>query len=255
MQENVLGLIGFPLSHSWSAKYFAAKFDKENIVGWEYKTFPLEHIQDLPELLKAEKNLRGLNVTIPHKESVMPLLDSLSDAARDIGAVNTIRIERIQGQIKTTGYNTDVVGLEKSLEKHKVKLQGNVLILGTGGASKAAAWVCRKHTQQVFFATRSKRAEDQITYTELAQRTLSDFPLIINCTPLGMYPNTEEMPPLPYATLSNQNTLFDLIYNPQTTRFMEQGIQKGCKVIGGLHMLEQQAEAAWEIWNKEIKVS
>lgn len=249
MKKNLLGLIGFPLSHSWSARYFAAKFEKENIAGWDYKAFPLEHIQELPKLIETQENLRGLNVTIPHKEAVLPLLDEVSESARKIGALNTIKIERERGKIRTTGFNTDVTGLEKTFEKHKLDGGGNALILGTGGAAKAAAWVCLQYSKEVFFATRNPRVEGQLSYDEL--HSLEDFPLIINCTPVGMYPETEALPPLPYPTLSKHHILLDLIYNPPITRFMQEGIARGCKAIGGLHMLEQQAEAAWRIWNSE----
>ncbi len=248
--EKLFGLIGFPLSHSFSAGYFARKFEKENITNCRYNPFPLEKISSFPELIQLNPNLVGLNVTIPHKETIIPFLDELSNSAREAGAVNTIKIFRHGSEIYTKGYNTDIHGFEQSLLHNNVKLPANSLILGTGGASKAAEWVLKKHGCQITFVSRKPVKKNTVSWEELNKSTISHFELIINTTPLGMYPNIDEYPPLPYDTAENTHTFFDLIYNPAETAFLKKAKVRGCKVINGLFMLEQQAEKAWEIWNR-----
>jgi len=243
-----LGLIGYPLSHSFSAKYFNNKFIEEGIKDYEYKTYPLESIASLQDLLKAEPELIGLNVTIPYKEAVIKLLDELDDRAAKIGAVNVIKIN--QGRLK--GFNTDYLGFKKSL--HSLipnNFNEKALIMGTGGASKAVRLVLEN--LGIAYQHLSRSAEKGITYEAFQKNPdqLKAFKLLINCTPLGTYPNIEQKPNLPYEQLTSEHYLFDLVYNPKITAFLQSGLDQGAKVINGYDMLVGQAEAAWEIWQKE----
>lgn len=247
--EKIYGLIGYPLSHSFSAAYFTKKFATENIDSSRYLNFPLENISEVVGLINTQPYLKGLNVTIPHKESVIPFLDEMSDSALETGAVNTIKINHRDGQIATKGYNTDVYGFEKSLETFKVDIPNRTLILGTGGASKAVEWVMNRHESELIFATRNPIAENHISYEDIDGEMLRTFQLVVNTTPLGMHPNQEGFPPLPYEAALNSCTFFDLIYNPAETLFLRKAKIQGCKTINGLYMLEQQAEKSWEIWN------
>ncbi len=237
-----LGLIGYPLSHSFSKGYFAEKFRKENISGFIYDTYPLENIEQIEKLFQT-KNLIGLNVTIPYKEAVLPYLDQLDQTASEIGAVNTIKI---QNGIKT-GYNTDCYGFEKSfipqLESHHRK----ALILGTGGASKAVVYILNQLGISYKYVSRTKQ-KDFLTYEDISPELIKEFSVIINTTPLGMYPKTETLPQLPYEALTARHYLYDLVYNPELTAFLQKGIDKNSKVKNGLDMLHLQAEKAWEIW-------
>lgn len=239
------GLIGYPLSHSFSKKYFTEKFEKE---GWskdfQYDLFPIKKVEDLKNILHLHPELKGLNVTIPHKQSVMTLLDDLDESASIIGAVNTIKIDGG----KTKGYNTDIIGFEQSLRNFlgdtAIK---NALILGTGGAGKAVAHVL--NLMDIAFSWVSRgNSEEVLNYSNLKER-LKDFQLLINTTPLGTAPNVEECPDIPYHELTNEHFLFDLVYNPAITAFMKKGLEAHCKVVNGLEMLHLQADAAWKIWN------
>lgn len=243
------GLIGYPLGHSFSKKYFSEKFEKEGIKA-EYELYPLEDIEELPALVKSTKGLEGINVTIPYKESVMKFLDEVDEKATAIGAVNTIKIRK--GKLK--GYNTDYVGFKTSL----IKFIGpnptpkHALILGTGGASKAVQTALSD--LEIPYTVVSRRPHnDELSYQHLnspAPQYLSTYKLIINTTPLGMAPKIESLPDLPYNQLSTDHFLYDLVYNPLLTAFMQKGIEAKCWVKNGLEMLYGQAEAAWDIWNK-----
>ena len=242
------GLIGYPLSHSFSEKYFANKFEREGIKETIYSAHPLENINQFADLLKANPELIGLNVTIPYKEQIIPLLDELEPKAKEIGAVNTIKIEGG----KLIGYNTDYFGFKDSLVKFigPNPMPEKALILGTGGASKAVEHVLKDLEVEYQFVSR-KGSETTITYEELNQgSTLNGHCLIINSTPLGTHPNVEELPNLPYEQLTTNHFLFDLVYNPLVTAFMQKGIDAKCWVKNGLEMLHGQAEKAWEIWNQ-----
>lgn len=253
------GLIGQKLGHSWSQAYFREKFRRETITECSYSLFPLRSIEELPALVSRYRNLRGLNVTIPYKEQVMPFLDGLSDTARSIGAVNTILIERDKAGsvVRLTGHNTDAYGFEESLGINGLikPLAGEgALVLGTGGASKAVCWVLKKLGWTITMVSRSVAPGGQaggaiINYSELNDETMDRHTLIVNTTPLGMYPNVAGFPDIPYKKLTDRHILYDLVYNPETTKFMMMGQKAGCKVIGGLTMLELQAEKAWEIWS------
>jgi shikimate dehydrogenase len=250
--EKLYGLIGYPLSHSFSANYFARKFKTENIPYSKYLNFPIDDISDFPGLINEHVNLKGLNVTIPYKELILPYLDEISLAAKEIGAVNTIKIIRSAGaDVFTRGYNTDVFGFEESLKVYNVPHPKRALILGTGGASKAVEWVLKQYQTEIIFATRSPMSDNHIAYQDINESHIQSFQLVVNTTPLGMYPDKEKCPPLPYHCANPETTFFDLIYNPAETLFMKKAKERNCKTINGLFMLEQQAEKAWQIWTNQ----
>lgn len=249
---KLYGLIGYPLSHSFSKGYFAQKFEQEQIENVRYENFPIEKMEKLPSLFKSQPNLLGLNVTIPYKKAVIPYLDELSDSAAAIGAVNTIKV----ADGKRFGFNTDEIGFRKSLlellatypnEIHEL----NALVLGTGGAAKAIIYVLDQLNIQYKIVSRSSNKGD-LTYEQVKESTLKNHLLIINTTPLGMYPNIDAAPILPYAALSNQHFLYDLVYNPRETLFLKYGRAQEAKVMNGLKMLHLQAEASWKIWNEGV---
>jgi shikimate dehydrogenase len=239
------GLIGYPLSHSFSKKYFTEKFERESIQDHEYDLFPIDKITQLPLLLQAEIDLKGLNVTIPYKEQVIPFLDELTEVVKEIQACNCIRI--LNG--KLIGYNTDVIGFEKTLERKLSNHHQRALVLGTGGAAKAVHYVLSKKGIEYLEVSRTK-VDGSITYQEIGEQVISSHTLIINTTPLGMYPNIEEAPNLPYHLLSDQHYLYDLVYNPTKTKFLLEGESRGAVIENGADMLIIQAEASWDIWNQ-----
>ena len=246
-----LGLIGYPLSHSFSKGYFGKKFAELGLTATHsYENFPLENIEELPKLLEQEPDLRGLNVTIPHKQAVIPFLDELSPGAQAIGAVNTILFDNG----RHLGYNTDVIGFGESLKTFLADTGGPAkaaLVLGTGGAAKAVAWVLEQ--QMIPFQYVSRHAkEGVITYEDLTASYLEKVDLIINTTPLGMSPVIDTFPNIPYHCLESQHRLYDLVYNPEETLFLARGKAQGAATLNGLPMLHGQAEAAWDIWNAGI---
>lgn len=242
------GLIGFPLSHSFSKKYFSEKFKKEGIADCSYGLYPLESIKQFPDLIASEPDLVGLNVTIPYKEQVIPYLDELDEKARAIGAVNTITIQ--DGKLK--GYNTDYYGFKNSLTQWvgANPMPKKALILGTGGASKAVRATLEDLSIDYQFVSRTTAA-DMFTYEALKStpQHFNTATLVVNTTPLGTHPNTNQLPDLPYEQLTRDHYLFDLVYNPLITSFMQKGIDAKCWVKNGFEMLHGQAERAWEIWN------
>ncbi|MCB9291975.1 MAG: shikimate dehydrogenase [Lewinellaceae bacterium] len=246
--SNLYGLIGYPLSHSFSRRYFNEKFRQEKMSDHHYELFPLEDIGELPALLAAHSNLKGLNVTIPYKQQVMAYLDELSEGAAAVGAVNTIKIR----QGKLTGYNTDVYGFEQSLrqflEESNAVAGLQALVLGTGGAAKAVVYVLARMGIPYRMVSR-REAPGQLTYPELNETLIQDYRLIVNTTPLGMSPKVETCPDIPFQHLGPKHLLFDLVYNPEETAFMARGKQRGATARNGLQMLHLQAEKAWEIWN------
>ncbi len=249
------GLIGWPLGHSFSKKYFTEKFERDDIRHTHYDLFPLGNIADLPDLVAQNPDLRGLNVTIPYKESVIPLLHGLDATAHAVGAVNCIKVSDNQRLI---GYNTDVVGFEKSLPPAMVerwKLEGaTALILGTGGASKAVAYVLNNLGIPFQFVSRSPKADNEVAYEAIRaghqQSSINNHQssILINCTPLGTSPLVNEMPPVPLDFFKPGMFVYDLIYNPAETLLLCEAKSRGCTVKNGLEMLQLQAEAAWEIW-------
>ena len=241
------GLIGKSLSHSFSKTYFEKKFKELQLIDYSYQNFELENIDQFKKVLLTE-NLKGLNVTNPYKESIFPFLDALSAEAKEIGAVNCIKV--ING--KTTGYNTDSYGFAQSIKPFLDTTHERALILGTGGAGKAVAYALKKIGVEVFFATSSsKKNTNTFYYNEINERMMDAFKLIINTTPLGLFPNINEAPALPYHLFTNKHLAYDLIYNPEQTLFLKQAKEKGATTINGLSMLHLQAEKGWEIWNEE----
>lgn len=236
------GLIGYPLSHSFSKKYFEDKFERE-LLNSRFELYPIQHLQQLPALLRAEPLLQGLAVTIPHKQDILKHLDAISSEANEIGAVNCIRITN--GKLK--GFNTDVLGFEKSLFPLLQPHHDKALVLGSGGSSKAVQFVLKK--LQINFTVVSSSKKSDISYAEIDQKIIEENLLIINCTPLGMFPEINDKLPLPYKFVTPQHLLFDLIYNPQKTAFLQQGENAGAVVKNGLEMLYLQAEENWRIWN------
>jgi shikimate dehydrogenase len=249
-----LGLLGFPLGHSFSKKYFTQKFDNQGLSDqWSYELFSIDSIQKLPEILRGGKNkIVGLNVTIPYKTAVIPFLDAVDPTVATVGAINCIKIVWKKDKPYLTGYNTDVIGFEKSLlnvlGRHVPEgLQG--LILGTGGAGKAVAFTLTKLGIPFKYVSRTS-GEDILTYDELNKNIMHSHRLIINSTPLGMAPNTEGVPPLPFKLIDNQHFILDLIYNPEKTKLMELAEERGAKVANGMEMLIEQAEQGWRIWQE-----
>jgi len=246
MGKREFGLIGYPLSHSFSKKYFADKFEKEDIEDAIYENYPLRQVDMLLALLDMNPDLVGLNVTIPYKEVVLQFMDDLAEDAAEIQAVNTIK-RYPDGHLK--GFNSDIYGFDETLTRFIPNTYAaRALILGTGGASKAVKYVCCKRGIQTMSVSR-KEKENSISYASLDQSILNEYRLIINTTPLGMHPSIEGKPDLPYKFLTDAHYLIDLIYNPLETQFLSEGKRQGCKTKNGMEMLILQAEKSWEIWN------
>lgn len=243
---RLFGLIGFPLSHSFSKGFFTEKFEKEGITGCSYENFPIPDIDQFPALWQQNPELEGLNVTIPYKQAVIPFLDELSDAAKAIGAVNCVRLRN--GKLK--GFNTDVIGFRRSLEPLLKPHHTKALILGAGGAAKAVKFALQQ-LGIAFTVVSRKHYDGTISYATIDEEIMRSHPLIINTTPVGMYPNETDAPPIPYEFISGQHLLYDLIYNPAETLFMQHGESHCAEVKNGLEMLVLQAEASWEIWNEQ----
>src|ERR1051326_1081269 len=234
------GLVGFPLSHSFSQKYFTEKFKKENLADCEFKNFSMQSIGEFPSLLNQNPSLVGLSITIPHKESVIKFLDEIDETAKKIGAVNCIRIS------DRKGFNTDAFGFEHSLKPLLKPHHTHALILGTGGASKAVAYILGKSKIKFKYVSMTK---GNISYSALSRSLIEENTLIINTTPLGMFPDINECPDIPYEYLTPKHLLYDLTYNPEETLFLKKGKEKGAQIKNGLEMLHLQAEEAWRIWN------
>ena len=244
------GLIGYPLGHSFSISYFNQKFKDEDIDA-VYENFEIPSIDLLPEVLDSNPELRGLNVTIPYKQKVMEFLDNISPEARAIGAVNVIKVIHEGKKIRLKGYNSDVIGLTQSIEPMLEKrYHKKALILGTGGASKAIDYGLKSLGLETVFVSRYERPET-IQYDKITPEVVKEYNVIVNCTPVGMYPHTEECPLLPYEAMDNHTILYDLIYNPDETMFMKRGAQYGANVKNGLEMLLLQAFASWEFWHEK----
>jgi len=238
------GLIGYPLTHSFSKNYFTEKFKKEGIKNCSYENFPLAHIDELLKIIHENANLQGLNVTIPYKESVLPFLSESNEIVREIAACNCIKIEGA----KLIGYNTDVIGFEKSLLKKLNSSHKKALVLGTGGAAKAVEYVLGRN--DISYSRVSRRAStDNLSYDELTPAIIKEHVLIINTTPLGMYPKINDAPAMPYEAITSKHLLVDLIYNPEKTLFLRKGKERGAAIENGYDMLVYQAEESWKIWN------
>jgi len=245
---RLFGLIGYPLGHSFSASFFNGKFQKEGIAA-RYKNFPIERIDDFPSLLEQETELSGLNVTVPYKRDIIPFVDILSPTAAAIQAVNTLFIRRGKDNILIEGDNTDVIGFRRSLEQHLRPHHKKALVLGTGGSSRAIHFVLNQLGIS-FTPVSRKEGKGRITYGDLDRGIIAASPLIINTTPLGMYPGVDTFPRIPYDALGPGHLLFDLVYNPEKTAFLQKGESYGAVCVNGYDMLIYQALASWEIWNK-----
>lgn len=242
--KKLYGLIGYPLGHSFSKKYFTEKFERENIFNAEYKLFPIEHIDELQAIIDNNPALSGLNVTIPHKLSVLKFATQISDAVKKIGAANTLKF--IANRVEA--YNTDVIGFEKSLLTELKPFHKKALILGTGGSSNAVQYVCKKLGIEYLLVSRNK-SERTISYTDLNQDIMSDYLVIINTTPLGTFPDEATFPQIPYAFITNRHYCFDLVYNPPKTIFLTKAEERNATIKNGYDMLVIQAEESWKIWN------
>ncbi len=242
------GLIGKNIEYSFSRKYFLKKFNSNtNLTGYNYKNFDIESIGLINSLI-SDKDLGGLNVTIPYKEEIIPYLDELSDEAKEIGAVNTICFENN----KKIGYNTDIFGFTESLKVNSINNIKAMIILGTGGASKTIIYFCKKN--KIPFNIVSRRSsKDYLSYRDINHTLFIGNVLIVNCTPVGTYPNINKCPNLPYNLLKKENILYDLVYNPFETLFIKKGKEMGCKTLNGYEMLKFQAEMSWNLWTKSIK--
>ena len=260
------GLIGYPLSHSFSKSYFEEKYQKENITEHLYDLFPLEHLNGLPELLHKHPNLCGLNVTIPHKITVMKYLDWIKPDAKEVGAVNCIRISNespvmaaFNGEVgiighdfRLEGFNTDIYGFEMSLKPLLTDNHKKALILGNGGGARAVKYVLNQLDIAYTIVTR-KHAEGNMLFNELTGQHIAEHKLIINTTPLGTTPNVNECPPIPYNFITNEHLLYDVVYNPQVSLFLQKGLEKHATIKNGYEMLVLQAEKSWEIWTSKTK--
>lgn len=240
------GIIGYPLGHSCSPRYFNEKFRQRHIAA-EYLSFEIQDIRQLDVLLQQHPNLCGFNVTIPHKQHILPYLDEISAEAQAIGAVNCVKVSYPQGKPYLTGYNTDMNGFRKALLDFIPSGISRALILGNGGAAKAVRYALHSLEMKVITVSRSPQTDKEIGYAELPG-FVTDFPLIVNTTPLGTWPDIAGCPPIPYDLLSPQHYLFDLVYNPEVTTFMQKGLTSGAHVCNGFAMWLGQAEKNEEIW-------
>ncbi len=243
------GLLGYPLTHSFSKRFFTEKFEMENLTH-SYENFEIDTIEKFPSIIENNPEVVGLNVTIPYKEQVIPYLDELDEAAKQIGAVNTIRVIRENGKTLLKGYNTDTYGFEKSITPLLKPYHTKALILGTGGASKALKYVLNKLNIDYISASIEELKEKEITYAQIDEKLMAERLVIINATPLGTYPKEDTFPAIPYEYLSDKHLLFDLVYNPEVTIFLGHGNKVGAATKNGYEMLLNQALKSWEIWNQ-----
>ena len=243
---NKLGLLGKNISYSFSKSYFMKKFEDEHIYNTTYENFDIENIDLFLSIINNTEGLKGLNVTIPYKEKVIPYLDKINKKAKAIGAVNTIKITK---KGKLVGYNTDCYGFKNTIKPFIKSHHKNALILGTGGASKAIAYSLKEMGISYQYVSRKLKKGIGYSYDTLHKNDIKNHQIIINCTPLGTFPNIDDCPNIPYSAINKNHILFDLIYNPEETTFLKQGKQNQATIINGLNMLKLQAEKAWSIWN------
>ena len=248
-KKNNYGLLGKGISYSFSEKYFNEKFENEGLLDCQYSNFDLENLLSLKKIISANKNLKGMNVTTPYKETVIPFLTHLDPTASAIGAINTIKIVP-SGLL---GYNTDAIGFKNSLIPLLKKTHRSALILGTGGASKAVAYVLKELEISFQYVSRNPKIK-QLAYSELNAKIMGNHQIIINCTPIGTFPNILEKPKIPYEFINKKYIAFDLIYNPEISAFLMEAKKKGAKIQNGYEMLKGQAEASWAIWRDPTKI-
>ncbi|HOO99495.1 MAG TPA: shikimate dehydrogenase [Bacteroidales bacterium] len=244
------GLIGYPLTHSFSVTYFSEKFRRENIADAVYENFPIKSIEEFPALLEKNPDLSGLNVTIPYKTKILKYVDITGDEVDRIGAANVIKIKWLKDRPYISAYNSDVTGIKDSLVPCTRGTASKVMILGTGGSSKAVVWTLKKMGCETILISRRSRP-GILTYKEITPEILETVDIIVNTTPVGMYPDTGAKPDIDYGCLSQKHILFDLVYNPEMTEFLKSGKERGCTIITGMKMLRSQAERSWDIWNDD----
>jgi len=242
---KVYGLIGYPLEHSFSLNYFTEKFNREDLADCVFRNFPLHDIRELPALIKSTPDLSGLAVTIPYKQSVLPFLDQMDEEAGAAGAVNCICIQNG----KLIGYNTDIIGFLHSFSAHRKKDQDKAIILGSGGSSLAVRFVLESLGMEYLMVSRRPEAGKSIGYREMNAALMASHRVIINCTPAGMFPHSDTCPDIPYDFISTEHYLFDLVYNPAETLFLQKGKERGAFIQNGWDMLKIQAEENWKLWN------
>lgn len=244
------GLIGYPLGHSFSKKYFSEKFQRENIPDCLYENYQLTNISQVNEMVENVQELCGFNVTIPYKSEIIPFLSKIDAEAKEIGAVNVVKILRVRGSTRLFGFNSDITGIRVSLQPYIDKKRKNAIILGTGGSSKAVSYVLGKWGFNIITVSRSKK-NGAVMYEELTSQSIYNADIIVNATPLGMFPDINTSPEIRYDLLNSRHLLFDLVYNPEQTMFLKMGEKQGCITVSGIKMLFAQAERAWEIWNND----
>ena len=244
---RTFGLIGYPLAQSFSQKYFTTKFKNEKIDA-RYLNFEIQDINELPELLNHHAYIAGISVTIPHKENILKYINELDSSAKAVGACNVVKVDWKNKTPILKGYNTDLIGFSNSIKPILKEHHNKALILGTGGAAKAIAEGLRQLNIDSKYVSRNKN-NNNFSYDELSESILQEYNIIINCTPLGMFPNVNNCPNIPYQYISANHLLYDLTYNPEITLFMQKGFDQGATAKNGLEMLHLQAEAAWDIWN------
>lgn len=246
---DTYGLVGYPLKHSFSRAFFTEKFKKEKIDA-VYLNFEIENISLFTDIIKLHPTLKGLNVTIPYKEKVIPFLDEIDSRAQEIGAINVIKVLHENGKTRLIGYNSDIIGFQNSISPIINRdIHNKALILGTGGASKAVFNGLKALGIESIFVSRTPKA-GQLAYQEINQDIINNYKVIVNTSPLGTFPNINDAPDLPYHLLTNDHVLYDLVYNPAETKFLQLGKQQNATIKNGAEMLELQARAAWEIWNR-----
>ncbi|MDT7832889.1 shikimate dehydrogenase [Flavobacteriaceae bacterium S356] len=246
-KDVLFGLVGKRISYSFSKEYFSKKFAELNLTHHKYVNFDIEKITFFPEVIHSNKfKLKGMNVTIPYKQDVFLYLDKVHKVARKVGAVNTIKITK-KGKLK--GYNTDVIGFRNSIAPMLKEHHTKALILGSGGASKAVAYVFKKMNIDFKFVSRKPKKKKQISYADINEEVLNEYGIIVNCSPVGTFPETDKCPKIPYQHITEKHLFYDLVYNPKETLFLTKGKLQGASIKNGYEMLEIQAEASWEIWN------
>ena len=247
---KTFGLIGHPLGHSFSKNYFTEKFENEGLDKHQYVNFDIDTIAKFPSIFDQYEEICGLNCTIPYKQQIMQFLNEIDEEAKEVGAVNTIKILNTAQGIRLKGYNTDIIGFERSIKPLLNNKHKKALILGTGGASKAVKYILTKlGIEYISASIEEELFENEIRYEDIDVKMIEDHLLIINATPLGTYPNVDNCAKIPYDAISTDHVLFDLVYNPSVTLFMKKGMSNGATVKNGLEMLQGQALAAWEIWS------
>lgn len=248
---KTFGLVGYPLGHSFSKKFFTEKFKNEGLIDHQYINFEIDSIVRFPSIFDQYDNIAGLNCTIPYKQQVITFLSEIDEEAKLVGAVNTIKIIKTPEGLRLKGFNTDIIGFERSIKPMLSNMHKKALILGTGGASKAVKYVLSKLGIDYLSASIEEELfEKEIRYSDIDEALIKDRLVIINATPLGTFPHNNTCPDIPYQAISSNHVLFDLVYNPEVTLFMQKGAERGAKTKNGLEMLHGQAIAAWEIWNK-----